>query len=84
MESSDTIKENSDEIKEAREILQSILKAKKTFRMYPKNNPVYIKTLEDTYARFREFLDYRAEIVFSISQSNISYDTEKIYESTVS
>ncbi len=82
MESSDTIKESSDENREAREILQNILKAKKTFRMYPKNNPVYIKTLEDTYVRFREFLDYRSEIVFAITQNTISYDAEKIYEST--
>jgi HEAT repeat protein len=82
MESSETIQESSDEHREAREILQNILKAKKTFRMYPKNNPVYIKTLEDTYVRFREFLDYRSEIVFAITQNTISYDAEKIYEST--
>ncbi len=82
MESSDTIKESSDENREVREILQNILKAKKTFRMYPKNNPVYIKTLEDTYVRFRESLDYRSEIVFAITQNTISHDAEKLYEST--
>jgi len=38
--------ELSEEIKEARDILQNIIKAKKTFRMYPENNPIYIKPLK--------------------------------------
>ena len=45
-----------DDIRAAKEIVQSLLKAKKTFRMYPETNPMYAKTIEDTHAKFRNFL----------------------------
>jgi hypothetical protein len=38
--------ELSEDIKIAKDILQNLTKSKKTLRMYPSNNPVYIKTLE--------------------------------------
>lgn len=71
--------EQSEEIKEARDVLQSLLKAKKAFRMYPQNNPVYIKTLDDTYSRFKEFFTYKESLSFKIKQNSILYDSEQIY-----
>ena len=68
-----------EDIKEAKDILQSIVKAKKTLRMYPENNPVYVKTLEDTYARFKSFFDYRDAFTLKIKQNSIYYDSEQIY-----
>jgi hypothetical protein len=71
--------ELSEEIKEARDILQNIVKAKKTFRMYPQNNPIYMKTLEESYARFRHYFDYKESFSLKIKQNSIYYDTEQIY-----
>lgn len=71
--------EITDDIKEAKEILNNIIKAKKTFRMYPKNNPVYIKALNEVYAKFKDYFDYKDNYTLKISQNSISYDSEKIY-----
>lgn len=71
--------DQSEEIKEARDILQNLLKAKKTFRMYPQNNPVYIKTLDDTYNKFKIFFTYKDSLSLKINQNSILYDSEQIY-----
>jgi HEAT repeat protein len=71
--------ELSEEIKEARDILQNIVKAKKTFRMYPQNNPIYMKTLEESYAKFRQYFDYKDSLSLKIKQNSIYYGSEQIY-----
>jgi len=71
--------EPSEGIKEVKDVLQNIIKAKKTLRMYPENNPIYIKTLEDSYARFQNYFDYKDDLVLQIKQNSISYDSEQIY-----
>lgn len=68
-----------DDIRAAKEIVQSLLKAKKTFRMYPETNPMYAKTIEDTNAKFRSFFDYRDELTFKIKQNELFCDSEQIY-----
>jgi hypothetical protein len=55
------------------------MKAKKTFKMYPRNNPIYIKTLEDTYAKFMDFFNYNDDLSLQIGQNTIFYDSEEIY-----
>jgi HEAT repeat protein len=74
--------EKSDEIREAKDILQTLIKAKKNIRMYPENNPIYRNTLEDTFVRFTNFLDYRDEFKLQIKQNSISYESEELYSST--
>ncbi len=71
--------EISEEIKEAKDILQNLIKAKKALRMYPDNNPIYVKTLEDSYDRFKSFFDYKNDFKLTIKQNSIHYDTEQIY-----
>jgi len=71
--------EISEEIKEARDILQNIIKSKKTIRMYPENNPMYVKTLGDTYIRLKSFFDYRDAFTLKIKQHSIYFDSEEIY-----
>jgi HEAT repeat protein len=70
-----------EEIKEAKDLLQCIIKAKKTLRMYPDNNPVYVKTLDESYLKFKNFLDYKEAFTFKIRQNSILYDAEQIYSS---
>lgn len=71
--------EMSDEIREAKDILQTLIKAKKNIRMYPENNPVYIKTLEDSFARFKHYLDYREDFKLQIKQNTIAHEGEELY-----
>ncbi|MEW6417304.1 MAG: HEAT repeat domain-containing protein [Nitrospirota bacterium] len=78
MESYEDIEDIKD-IKDVKDILQNLIKAKKTLRMYPQNNPIYVKTLEDSYARFKSFFDYKEDLILKIKQNSISYDSEQIY-----
>jgi hypothetical protein len=71
--------ETFEDIKEAKDILQALIKGKKAFRMYPSNNPIYTKTLEESYAKFRNFFDYKDEFILQIKHNSISYDSEQIY-----
>ncbi len=68
-----------DDIKSARDIIQALLKAKKTVRMYPENNPIYKKTIEDTFARFADFFTYRDELEMKLRQNEIFFNDEQIY-----
>jgi len=71
--------ELNEDIKAARDIIQALLKSKKMIRMYPANNPIYIKTIEDTYARYRDYFDYREELILRIHQNDILWESENIY-----
>ncbi len=68
-----------DDIKAAKDVINALLKSKKTFRMYPSTNPMYKKTIDDTYAKFRGFFDYKDEMTFKIKQNEILCDSEQIY-----
>lgn len=74
--------ETAEDIREIRDIFQTLIKAKKTIRMYPQNNPVYQKNLEEAYEKFRGFLDYKDDLVLRISQNTIYYETEQVYHNT--
>ncbi len=74
--------ETQDDLKASKDVIQAMLKSKKMIRMYPSNNPIYVKTLEDTYARFREYFDYREDLVLKIRQNDITWENEQIYANT--
>lgn len=71
--------ETAEDIKAAKEIIHAILRTKKNLRMYPENNPIYARTIGDTYTRFRSFFNYRDELNLKINQNDILYDSEQIY-----
>lgn len=73
--------ENNGDAKDVRDIFQTLVKAKKTIRMYPQNNPMYQNTLEDVYGKFRAFLDYKEALPLKISQNSIFFDSEEVYHS---
>jgi hypothetical protein len=72
--------EQSEQTSHPRDIIQSVIKAKKTLRMYPTNNPIYMKTLEDLYSRFDDFFHYTDTLSLKIKQHSIFYDSEEIYQ----
>lgn len=71
--------EINEELKAAKDVIQAFLKSKKVLRMYPQNNPIYIKTLEDSHNRFKEFFYFKDELNFKIRQLEILYGTDQVY-----
>lgn len=71
----------NEEIKAAKEIVQALLKARKTIRMYPDNNPVYKKTLDECHARFLDFFAYADSLDLKIKQTDLLWGSEQIYHS---
>ena len=69
----------SEELKKAKDIIQSFLKSKKILRMYPPNNPIYINTLEDDFTKFKEFFYYKDGLDLKIRQNEIYYDSDQVY-----
>lgn len=70
-----------EEIKAVADIIQAVLKAKKTVRMYPENNPIYLKTIDEVSARFNDFFCYRDELALKIKQHEILFDVDYVYQS---
>ncbi|MBI5101611.1 MAG: HEAT repeat domain-containing protein [Nitrospirae bacterium] len=71
-----------DDIKKARDIVQSLTKSKKIVRMYPENNPIYINTLEEHYNKFKDFFYYKDDLKLLIRQNEILYESEVVYTSS--
>src|SRR6266498_3694774 len=71
--------EASEDAKTAREVIQALLKAKKAVRMYPENNPVYKKTIEDTLSKFSDVFGLRDELNLRMRQNEILLDSEQVY-----
>ena len=68
-----------EDIRLAKDIIQALLKAKKTIRMYPENNPIYKKTVDDAFSRFAELFNYLDELALKLKQNEIFFNTEQIY-----
>jgi HEAT repeat protein len=70
----------TEDTRHPRDIIQSVVKAKKTLRMYPANNPIYTKTLEELYFRFEDFFHHTDTLSLKIKQHSIFHDSEEIYQ----
>lgn len=70
-----------DDIKSAKEVVNAVLKARKTFRMYPESNPMYSRILDDTYGKFRDYLDFKEAFVLKIKQNELYCDSTQVYSS---
>ncbi|UCE78598.1 MAG: HEAT repeat domain-containing protein [Nitrospiraceae bacterium] len=70
----------SDDLILAKDIIQVFLKGKKILRMYPQNNPIYMKTIEDSFNKFDDFFTYQDTLRYVFRQNEILYDTEQVYE----
>jgi HEAT repeat protein len=71
--------ELNEELTMVRNIIQAVLKAKKILKMYPGNNPIYIKTLKEVSSRFDEFFLHEDMLQLSIGKNDIFYDSESVY-----
>ncbi len=64
---------------ELKDFINHLIKAKKNIRLYPENNPVYMKTLEEIYSYLENLLETDEDLVFHIKQFEILHDGEVIY-----
>lgn len=69
-----------EDIKAAKNILQALLKARKNLRLYPVNNPVYTKTIEESLEKFNQFFEMQDKLVLRIRLYEIYYQDETIYQ----
>jgi HEAT repeat protein len=66
----------------AAEVIQSFLKAKKNLRLYPSNNPVYIKTVKEAYGKLEEFFDHEGSLRLRITRNEIFIGLDPVYQSS--
>jgi HEAT repeat protein len=71
--------EMTEDIREVKDLIQGLIKSKKTLRMYPSNNPVYIKTIQELYEKFLAFFDYKSDLILKVNQNSIYYESEQVY-----
>ena len=68
------------ELSTIKDLLQSLIKTRKLIRMYPENNPMYIKAVNDMYEKFeRAFQQTSGDIAFQIRQYEILFQDEQVY-----
>jgi len=70
---------SAEEIRVVKDLIHELLKAKKQMRMYPSNNPVYIKASETIYDKFKKFLGLYNRLLLKIHQYEIIYKNEQVY-----
>lgn len=71
---------DSQDIKSVTELLQIILKAKKNLRIYPSNNPIYAKTVENAFNKIEGVLEYLDEIPLRITRNEIFFAGEEVFK----
>ncbi len=74
--------ETGEDIKAAKSVLQMLLKARKNLRLYPSNNPIYAKTIEDSFESFNRFFQFEDRLIFRIRLYDMYYQDELIYHNT--
>jgi HEAT repeat protein len=70
---------NIGEIGKVKDLIQSLWKTKKIFRMYPENNPMYVKALDDSFSKFREYFLTGKELTLAIGHNEICCNSEQVY-----
>jgi hypothetical protein len=71
---------DAEDIKSVKDLLQTILKARKNLRIYPVNNPIYAKTVENAHQKIASILEYLDEIPLRITRNEISYGGEPVFK----
>lgn len=71
--------EELEDIEIVKDIIQSMLKAKKTLKIYPSNNPIYVKAAEESFQKFDRFLKLNNELQLNFRQSEVLYNNQQVY-----
>lgn len=73
---------SSEELAAARDVIQSIVKTAKAFKMYLPNNPLHQKFFNELRDKLAGFLDEFGDLKLRIEQFTLSYENEIIYENS--
>lgn len=73
------MEELSEDVRLAKDIIERILKGKKLLKMYPENNPIYTKTSEEIFGKFKSFLELFNELPLKIYHDEILFNNKQIY-----
>jgi len=73
---------NTPEGRSASEVIASLQRARKNLRIYPSNNPIYKRTVEETYKKFMEFFQYMDDLELRIQRSEFVLGEEVVYAGT--
>jgi hypothetical protein len=63
-------------------IIRALLKTRKNFRIYPSNNPIYHRSIEECFERFASFFTDMDKLVFYIRRSEIYYNNIPVYQNS--
>jgi hypothetical protein len=66
-------------LEEIKDILRDIERSRKNLRLYPSNNPVYLKTIDRIYTKLDSYLDTNDELTIKVKQYDIIYNDEAVY-----
>jgi HEAT repeat protein len=67
-------------MQDVKELIRDLEKAKKNIRMYPSNNPVYVKTIDNLYGKISNLLDHSGELILKFKQYEILHDGAPVYK----
>ncbi|MBI5696556.1 MAG: HEAT repeat domain-containing protein [Nitrospirae bacterium] len=70
------------ELRRVKELIQTLLKTKRAFEMYPSNNPILLKFQEDILKKFEVFFEESDRLILIIRQHDILYKGQAVYHST--
>lgn len=68
------------EVRQVKELLQTLLKTKRAFEMYPANNPILLKFQEDLIKRFETFFQSEERLTLIVRQYDIHYKGQPVYK----
>ncbi len=66
---------------DVKDTIQELIKAKKNLRIYPENNPVYARTINNVYSKMTAILDSSGSLSLKIKQHDIFFEGEAVYHS---
>ncbi len=66
------------DIKAAQDVIASFQKARKSLRMYPSNNPIYVRTIEDVFRRLDNILEI-GPLELGVRQNEILFGDTPVY-----
>lgn len=69
----------ADTIRLVEDAVQGILKAKKLMRIYPPNNPLYMKASTECYDRFKRFMELAGSLTLKVYQNELIFEKERVY-----
>jgi HEAT repeat protein len=72
----------NEEMASAADLIRSLLKAIKAFKLYESNNPMLGKQLEELTAKFKGYLDRYQTLNLQVGEYKLFFDGKPIYENT--